>query len=258
MVDGQTTVRRQAAMVESPCMTPEDAPLPVLPPVDPATADRLPGETISPELLAALLADGDDELGAWILSQALEDSPRTVVYDGLLAGAMRLVGERWQSGQWSVAEEHLASQTLLRALDRIRPDLGPEGRVGPLAVLAGVAGEQHMIGLVCLDHVLRELGWTVANLGADVPAGDLARFLARNEARLIAISASDASRTGSAANAIAEARAAGTRAPVMLGGRLAEAPGIAATIGADWSGHSLVEAARFAESTLAGLSVEDA
>ena len=245
-------------MVKSLCMTPDDAPLFALPPVDPATADLLPGESISPELLAGLLADGDDELGAWVLSQALEDSPRTEVYDGLLAGAMRLVGERWVSGQWGVAEEHLASQTLLRALDRIRPDLGPEGRVGPLAVLAGVAGEQHMIGLVCLDHVLRDVGWTVANLGADVPAADLARFLARNEARLIAISASDASRTVNAADAVAQARAAGTRAPVMLGGRLAQAPGIAATIGADWSGQSLVEAARFAEATLAALSVLDA
>lgn len=238
--------------------TRDHTPPPILPPVDPTTADRLLGETISPELLAGLLADGDDELAAWLLSQALQDGSRVLVYDGLLAGAMRLVGDRWQSGQWTVAEEHLASQTLLRALDRIRPDLGPEGRIGPLAVLAGVAGEQHMIGLVCLDHVLRELGWTVANLGADVPTGDLARFLARNEAQLIALTVSDPSRAGTAADAIAGARAAGSDAPVMLGGRLAETPGIAATIGATWSGRSLVEAARFAESTLAALSVGDA
>lgn len=239
-------------------MAADDVPPPVLPRVDPAAADVLPDETITPELLAGLLADGDDELAAWVLSQALRDTPRTSVYDGLLADAMRLVGERWESGRWSVAEEHLASQTLLRALDRIRPDLGPEGRIGPLAVLAGVAGEHHMIGLVCLDHVLRERGWTVANLGADVPAGDLSRFLTRNEASLIAITVSDSARTGTAADAIAGARAAGARAPIMLGGRLAETPGIAATIGADWSGRSLADAALFAEDALRRLSVGDA
>ena len=115
-----------------------------------------------------------------------------------------------------------------------------------------------MIGLVCLDHVLRERGWTVANLGADVPAGDLSRFLTRNEASLIAITVSDSARTGTAADAIAGARAAGARAPIMLGGRLAETPGIAATIGADWSGRSLADAALFAEDALRRLFVGDA
>lgn len=246
------------AMVESHSMAPDDVPPPALPPVDPAAAGRALGDAITPELLAGLLADGDDELAGWAISEALRDGPRTQVYDGLLAQAMALVGERWVSGQWTIAEEHLASQTLLRALDRIRPDLGPEGRIGPLAVLAGVAGEHHMIGLVCLDHVLREQGWTVANLGADVPAPDLAGFLARNEGRLVALAVSHVDRTGVAADTIAAARAAGSQAPVLLGGGLADVPGIAATIGADWSGRSLADAARFAEGVLSGLSVDDA
>lgn len=236
----------------------DDVPLPPLPRVDPAAAGPLPGETLSPELLAGLLADGDDELAAWTLSQALTGASRAEVFDGLLADAMRLVGERWRSGRWSVAEEHLASQTLLRALDRIRPDLGPEGRIGPLAVLAGVAGEHHMIGLVCLDQVLRERGWTVADLGADVPAPDLARFLARNEARLVAITASDPARTGATAEAITAARAAASQIVVMLGGGLADVPGIADTVGADWSGRRLTEAVRFADSILEGFTIADA
>jgi MerR family transcriptional regulator, light-induced transcriptional regulator len=227
---------------------------PSLPPVDPAAATRVPGETLSPELLAGLLADGDDELAAWTLTHALREASRAEVYDGLLADAMRLVGERWQSGRWSVAEEHLASQTLLRALDRIRPDLGPDGRVGPLAVLAGVAGEHHMIGLVCLDHVLRELGWTVAVLGADVPTADLARFVERNDARLVALTASNPERAATVAEAISAVRAAATArggtgrtVPVMLGGRLAATPGVGAAVGADWSGSTLVEAAAYAD-----------
>ena len=165
-----------------------------LPSVDPAEAHRPHPTTLSPELLAGLLADGDDELAAWVLRDALTDRPRAEVYDGLLRDAMTLVGERWATGQWTVAEEHLASQTLLRALDAVRPNLGPERRVGPLAVLAGVAGEHHMIGLVCLDHVLQETGWTVADLGADVPTDDLAGFVGRNEVALVALAASDPAR----------------------------------------------------------------
>lgn len=242
-----------------------DDPGPRLPPVDPEIAERVPGDTLSPELLAGLLADGDDELAAWTLSHALRETPRAEVYDGLLAEAMRLVGERWQSGRWSVAEEHLASQTLLRALDRIRPDLGPDGRVGPLAVLAGVAGEHHMIGLVCLDHVLRELGWTVAVLGADVPTADLATFVERNDARLVALTASNAERTTTVAEAVSAVRAAasarggaGRSMPIMLGGRLAATPGIGDAVGVDWSGGSLVAAAAYADGVVRKLGPAEA
>jgi methanogenic corrinoid protein MtbC1 len=238
-------------------MSTNDA-LPSLPPVDPRSADAILDDALSPELLAGLLADGDDQLAAWALSHALRSAPRAEVYDGLLAEAMQLVGERWQSGRWSVAEEHLASQTVLRAMDRIRPDLGLESRIGPLAVLGGVAGEQHMIGLVCLDHVLREGGWTVANLGADVPTADLVRFVERNDATLVALTASDPARDETAVAAIDAVRAAasgrpghdGGPLPVILGGRLAGHADSVAARHADWAGVSLVAAAAFADQML--------
>lgn len=201
---------------------------------------------MTPELLASLLVEGDDDLVAWALRHALEERRRVDVYDDLLAGAMALIGQRWADGQWSVAEEHLASGTIIRALDRIRPEQGPEVRVGPLAVLAGVAGERHMIGLTCLDHVLREEGWTIANLGADVPAADLARYVARNEGVLVAITASHADRLDAVIEAIDAVRAVDPAAPILLGGRIAERPGLAQTLGIAWAGTSLAAAAEAA------------
>lgn len=238
--------------------------MPKLPPVQPGDADRQLGEALTPELLASLLADGDDELAAWALREAMTRASRLDVYGSLLADAMHLVGERWKSGQWSVAEEHLASQTLLRALDRIRPDHGPESRIGPLAVLAAVAGEHHMIGLVLLDHVLRERGWTVANLGANVPATDLGGFVARNAARLVAITASDVARTTDVREAVESVRAGAAAAqpariiPILLGGRLASQPGLGETLDVDWHGASLADASRFADGVLATLSTAEA
>jgi methanogenic corrinoid protein MtbC1 len=232
---------------------------PRLPPVDPAGA-TVPASSLSPELLAGLLADGDDELASWTLRHALVESPREAVYDGLLAQAMELVGERWATGRWSVAEEHLASQTLLRALERVRPDLGPEGRIGPLAVLAGVAGEHHMIGLVCLDHVLCERGWTVADLGADVPTPDLAGYVARTAPALVALTASDVAREPAVVEAVAAIRGAHRGPgplPVMLGGRLAGGSAPSA-LDLDWMGASLVDAAAFADRVLASLPADRA
>lgn len=237
-------------------MSPDDLP-PTLPPVDPSASGSVSSSSLSPELLAGLLADGDDELAAWTLEHALEEAPRAEVYDGLLADAMQLVGERWANGQWGIAEEHLASQTLIRTLERIRPQLGPEGRIGPLAVLAGVTGEHHMIGLICLEHILGESGWTVARLSADVPVKDLTAFVARNEARLVAITTSDPARLEMVSQAVAAVRQAGrSDITIMLGGRMGGSPGVAEQTGVDWSGTTLVGAAAFAEETLAALSSE--
>ena len=149
-----------------------------------------------------------------------------------------------------MAEEHLASRTLLRALERVRPDPGPEGRIGPLAVLAGVSGEQHMIGLACLEQLLADDGWSVANLGADLPAADLGVFVARNDVSLVALSAMDGARVGALADAVLAVRDAAGDRPigVLVGGGIASVPGLEATVGADGVAHSLTEAVELARS----------
>ena len=224
-----------------------DEPLPKLPPVEPSQAG-VPMDSLSPELLAGLLADGDDELAAWTLRHALEAAPRVEVFDGLLRQAMVLVGERWKSGLWSIAEEHLASRTLLRALEQVRPPMRPELRVGPQAVLAGVAGEHHMIGLVCLEQCLADAGWTVANMGADLPSEDLGQFVRRNDVTLVAISANAPERRSAVADAVVAVRlAAGDRrVPVLLGGGIAGVPGIKGEVDADGLAGSLADALAFA------------
>ncbi|MFN8631599.1 MAG: cobalamin-dependent protein [Chloroflexota bacterium] len=219
-----------------------------LPPVDPSHLE-VPANALSPELLAGLLADGDDELAAWTLRNALAEQPRVEVFDGLLREAMALVGQRWETGQWSIAEEHLASRTLLRSLEQVRPPMRPELRVGPVAVLASAAGEQHMIGLVCLEQILAEAGWTVANLGADLPSSDLGQFVRRNDVGLVAISANAPERASSVADSILAVRVAAgdRRIPVILGGNIAGQPGIREATDADAVVHSLGEALAYAE-----------
>lgn len=220
------------------------------------TAPRLPraaaaadaaagtGFSLPPDLLASLLADGDEELVVWALRSSISEQGRARAYDDFLTAAMALVGENWYEGRWGIAEEHLASQTLLRALDAVRPDPTTELRSAPLAVLAGVPGEHHMIGLVCLGHVLEEGGWSVANLGADIPGGDVARFASRQGGRLVAITASLEDRLPAVRETIAAIRGstAAADAAIVLGGRLAATPGRAQDLGIDWAGASLAEA----------------
>ena len=212
-----------------------------------------PAEIITPELLASLLADGDDDLAAWALGEALAARPRAVVFDKLVQPALRLVGANWESGRWTVADEHLASRALDNALARIRPATIPETRIGPVAVLAAPRGEQHAAGLVCLAQVLEEDGWNVENLGPNLPHGDLVRFLSSRTVDLVAMSISRAVSLPAlrrTVNAIRRAGLSTTALPVIVGGR-GTADLDHPVAGAHVVGSSVVEAQRFAR-TVAG------
>jgi methanogenic corrinoid protein MtbC1 len=77
------------------------------------------------------------------------------------------LGERWENGEASVAQEHFASNLLrgrLAALAR-----GWDRGAGPRALLACVAGERHDLPLVGFGLALRGHGWRISYLGADTP-----------------------------------------------------------------------------------------
>ena len=225
-----------------------DSPLPGLPPlqpVDPTGPDGL--ET--PEFLASLLADGDDELAAWVVGRALAERGRAEVYDQVVRPAMQLVGDRWKSGEWSISVEHLASVALSSALSRLRRPDDPESRIGPTAVLAAPEHEQHTAGLVCLAQVLADDGWQVENLGANVPAEDLVGFVSGRTVDLVALSIGTAERLPAlqkTLNALRDGTASG-RLPIMVGGH--GVVGAEGSIrGANLVAGSLAEAEAFAKS----------
>lgn len=86
---------------------------------------------------------------------------------------LRDLGDRWASGQASVACEHFASQVLRSRLAALARGWG-HGH-GPRALLACPPGEQHDLGLLTFGIVLHRDGWQVRFLGADTPVSDLAR-----------------------------------------------------------------------------------
>ena len=95
----------------------------------------------------------------------------TVLQDVILPYLHRL-GDRWASGEVSVAHEHFASNLLRGRLLGLAQGWG-QGR-GPGAILACVPGEQHELGLLAFGVVLRRRGWRITYLGTDSPIGAVA------------------------------------------------------------------------------------
>ncbi|MDB1089222.1 cobalamin-dependent protein [Streptomyces sp. ACA25] len=171
--------------------------------------------------------------------------PAEAVLLDLIAAAQHTVGLRWAENKWSVAQEHAAtyvSEQCVAALSAAvrRPgDGAPEREV----VVACVDREWHALPARILAEVLRLRGFSVAFLGAHVPAPHLLTYLHENGPDLVALSCMLPARLPHAHRLIEAAHLAGT--PVMVGGPGFGADGLwARTLGADlWAG-SAVQAAR--------------
>ena len=90
----------------------------------------------------------------------------TVLRDAVLPYLHEL-GDRWQRGEASIAQEHFASALLRGRLLGLARGWGSGG--SPLALLACLPGDQHDLGLICFGLALRGHGWRITFLGPDTP-----------------------------------------------------------------------------------------
>jgi MerR family transcriptional regulator, light-induced transcriptional regulator len=127
-------------------------------------------ERSADELRAAL--DAFDETAAQsALDRLLSAFSVEVVLREVVLPYLRELGERWERGDVSVAQEHFASQLLRgRLLGLAR---GWDRGAGPRALLSCMPGEQHDLGLIAFGLSLRDRGWRIVFLGPDTPLDTL-------------------------------------------------------------------------------------
>jgi DNA-binding CsgD family transcriptional regulator/methanogenic corrinoid protein MtbC1 len=96
----------------------------------------------------------------------------------IIQPAMVRVGELWQSGAISVADEHLATTISHGVLIRLVGALTTvAARTRERVVLAAPQGQHHVLGLRMVADVLEGAGYDVLSLGADVPLEALSGFV---------------------------------------------------------------------------------
>jgi methanogenic corrinoid protein MtbC1 len=116
---------------------------------------------------------------------AFDETRAHAVFDGLVGALslesllgdvvlplLRRLGEGWERGEITVAQEHFSSNLLRGRLLGLGRGWGRRG--GRHALLAAPPGEQHDLGLVVLGLALRDRGWRVTFLGADTPIETMA------------------------------------------------------------------------------------
>jgi methanogenic corrinoid protein MtbC1 len=138
---------------------------------------------------AALLA-GDEIAAELAIRDAIESKLGTAeIDDEVIAPALWLVGDLWERGEISVADEHIATEISIRVLALQREARRvARARRDRRVMLAAPAGELHVVALRMIGDLLREAGYQVVMLGADVPARALAAAASRHQPDVICLS----------------------------------------------------------------------
>jgi methanogenic corrinoid protein MtbC1 len=141
--------------------------------------------------LSEALESGTRREAERVIREAVDAGlPKQAIYDDVIAVAMHQIGAKWEAGEISVAEEHLATSisyglvALLAELARVE-----EERRNELVVMSAVEGERHVMGLQMAADVLEGGGFPVLFLGADVPTGTLLEFVEQRAPSVCALSA---------------------------------------------------------------------
>jgi MerR family transcriptional regulator, light-induced transcriptional regulator len=172
---------------------------------------RLPA-TARAELAGAL--DAFDEPRAQsTLDQLLSEATVERVLTDVILPFLEELGERWERGEATVAQEHFSTSVLRGRLLGLARGWGRG--VGPVALLACLPGERHELGLMAFGLALRSQGWRVAYLGSDTPLETVDETADSLEPSLVVLSAVTSDRVHAA---LPQVQALASRYRVALGG----------------------------------------
>ena len=154
---------------------------------EPVAVGRHEGLADAASALALALDELDEPAAQAVLDRLLSDFTVETVLRDVLMPYLQELGERWQRGSVTVAQEHFASNLLRGRLASLARGWG-HGH-GPRAVLACPPGELHDLGLLVFGIALNRNGWRIGYLGADTPLDDLINTAVDTSADLVVLAA---------------------------------------------------------------------
>lgn len=147
----------------------------------PPVAGELPGR------LRQALDAFDEPAAQAVLDRLVSDLSLTAVLRDVVMPYLTDLGERWERGQASVAQEHFASNVIRGRLAGLARGWG-YGH-GPRAVLACPPGELHDLALMAFGIVLNRSGWRITYLGMSTPVEELTRTVEAGRTDLVVLAA---------------------------------------------------------------------
>lgn len=196
--------------------------------------------------LAELIADLDEDAALdCVRRRAASGESALSIIEDCQAG-MKYVGEHYQSGNYFISGLIMAGEIFREAVDILAPMLAESATTGTegVVLLCTVQGDIHDLGKSIVEILLRSHGFTVHDLGVDVPPEDVAREAASLQpdivglSGLLTVAASGMERTVSVLRPVEQTL--GRPLPIIIGGGMVNESVMKAT-GADlWANDAAV------------------
>lgn len=113
-----------------------------------------------------------DARGAWGVVEAALAAGANLddVYVDVISPALVSIGDKWAKGELEIYLEHRASAIVGRIMGRLGPRFARRGRTRGAVLVGAPEGERHSLPVSMVADLIRQSGWEVYDLGADLPA----------------------------------------------------------------------------------------
>lgn len=178
-----------------------------------------------------------DARGAWGVVEAslAAGAELDEIYTEVVSPALVSIGDKWSRGELEIYLEHRASAIVARIMGRLGPRFARRGRTRGAILVGAPEGERHSLPVSMVADLIRQSGWEVYDLGADLPADSFA-VAARHTVDLTAVCVSVTSegaltKAMDIINAVREVVHPSVQ--IYVGGRAVTSAEHAETLGAD-------------------------
>lgn len=156
--------------------------------------------------LYSAIAEGEETRARHRLERLAVGVTLIDLCEHVIAPALRRIGDDWEAGRVSIAQEHRASAICERLIASHARQ--PAGRPRGTVVVATPPGERHGLPALMAALCLREDRWLVHHLATDLPVEEVTRLVDQVAAGLVVFSTVTSEATLSARDA---ARSIGNR-----------------------------------------------
>jgi corrinoid protein of di/trimethylamine methyltransferase len=132
---------------------------------------------------------------------------------------MTEVGDLYQQGEYFVPEILMAAKAFEASMNLLEPLLKQlDSKANGIVIIGVCEGDIHSIGKNLVATMLEAAGFSIIDLGSDVPAEKFIEAAIENEADIIAVSALMTTSMLKMKDVVASLESSGIRAKVMVGG----------------------------------------
>jgi methanogenic corrinoid protein MtbC1 len=190
----------------------------------PTAAEALPTRLHVSALCDALLAPQEERAADMVLQARLDGMSVDMIYLGLLAGAARELGVRWDEDRASSAQLTIAAGRIYAIMRGLRQSFVEDQFLRPSqqsALFAAVPGEIHTLGVTMAADFFRRRGWVV-DLRTGLSHHDLIRVVSPETYPVIGLSAGSERMVFPMARLIVALRISNPTAWIMVSGKITD------------------------------------